>query len=151
MNERELKEIEGCVLPILSSVEGVTRIQGVGSYYLPREKPPEIPPEKPPSDLDYLLVIDFPLTDTKKASLLGKSITEIQQQYSGKAYGKDVRSVVSIFLKDSEGFFFNGEQLCFWDTDNFGFTLEELREETDKTEKHRIGWDEAPVLWPRQE
>jgi hypothetical protein len=138
-----LEAIAEAVIPMLSRLEGVTRIQGVGSYYLPRDKPPR--------DLDYLLVIDFPLTDKEKASLLGKSITGIQQQYSGKAHGKDVRSVVSIFLKDSEGFFFNGEQLCYWDTDTFGFTLEELREETDKTEKYRIGWEEAPVLWRRQE
>lgn len=54
---------------------------------------------------------------------------------------------MSIFLQDVDGCYINGEKLFDWYNDDFGFTLEELREETDKTAKHRIGWEEAPSLW----
>lgn len=146
-NEREyeavLEEVAGLVLPQLSGMDGVTKVLGVGSYYLSKNKPP--------SDLDYLLTLDFSLTDTDKARSLGESIEIIQKQYSGETYAKAVRSIVSIFLKDVDGYFINGEKLFNWYNDDFGFTSKELCEESDKTAKYRIGWEEAPVLWHRSE
>ncbi|MCG2795709.1 MAG: hypothetical protein L6427_07605 [Actinomycetia bacterium] len=134
-----LEKVADAVVTRLSDVNGVTRVLGVGSYYIPKNKPP--------SDLDFLLFLDFSLTDTDKTRSLGESVENIQKEYSGDKYGKNVRSIVSLFLKDIDGYFLNGEQLFNWFNDDFGFTLEELQEETIKTEKHRIGWDEARVLW----
>jgi len=143
MNEKELKEVEGRVLPMLSSVEGVTKILGVGSYYIPRNKPP--------SDLDYLLVLDFSLTDIDKTRSLGEFLEGVKEEYSGDKYGKKVRSIVSIFLKDVDGYYLNGEELAHWYNEEFGFTLEDLQKETDKTTRYRTGWGEASSLWSQNE
>jgi hypothetical protein len=97
--------------------------------------------------LDYILVLDFSFTDTEKTRSLGEFLEALQKEYSGEKFGKDVRSIVSIFLKDVDGYFLNGEDLFNWFNDDFGFTEAELREETDRTAGYRIGWEKAPILW----
>jgi hypothetical protein len=134
-----LEEVADVVVPKVSDAKGVTMILGVGSFYLPRDKPP--------SDLDYILVLEFSFTDTEKTRSLGEFLEALQKEYSGEKFDKDVRSIVSIFLKDVDGYFLNGEDLFNWFNDDFGFTEAELREETDRTAGYRIGWEKAPILW----
>lgn len=77
-SELVLEELEREVLPKLSTIGGVKQVIGVGSYYLPKDKPP--------SDLDFLLVLDFSLTDTAKARCIGEAIEVLQKEYSGETF-----------------------------------------------------------------
>jgi hypothetical protein len=142
MKELDLKNIADEVIPRLSSFTGVIRIIGVGSYYIPENKPSSVP--KLPSDLDYLLVLDFSFTDFNKTHSLASSLRNFEKEYAGKNYGKNVRSIVSIFLQDVDENHKLGEDLC-----DVHYTQGELEKETKKTKHHRINWPKGKVLWDK--
>lgn len=138
-----LQRIPKQVLPELSRIDGVSKIIGVGSYYLPGNT------NVTPNDLDYLLVMDSSFTDTENMRSLGEFLEQFQEQYPPEGITKNERSLISIFLKDIDGFFLKGEDLWNWFNDDFGFTREELQVKADETEQYRTGWESAPVLWDR--
>lgn len=139
-----LQNISRQVVPELSQIDGVDRIIGVGSYYLPGNS------DVPPNDLDYLLVVDYSFTDVENIRSLGDSLEQFQKQYPPQGFTKNERSLISIFLKDINGFFLNWEKLWWnWFNDELGITLEELQVKTEETKQYRTGWDAAPVLWER--